>query len=260
MICRAVTKIEGHLIVVSLESKKHKIFIIQVYLPCDSKESQKIQEKLEKILTQKMKKNYEIILMRDFNTVSNPHRDRLQKNTESTFSLSNKPEIQLFTFLHNSGLIDIQQTWEGDNITYTWANKQSASRIDYMWTTKKLAIDLQKFQNLSFKDITNSDHSLLCLTLPTDDIIFTTPILSRGKQTKKTIIEIDKTTPKQWDKFEERTTKKILESNLLEEISNTYNINLSEDKTKVTINNLWSRFENIIIASALLCLHCTKKV
>jgi exonuclease III len=256
----STTKIEGYLIAVSLESKKHKIFIAQVYLPCDPKESKKIQKEMEKIISQKIQKKYEIVLMGDFNAAVNPRKDRLQKDPESMFSPSDKPEIGIFNHLISLGLTDIQQAWEGENTTYTWTNKQSASRIDYIWTTKKLAIGLLKFKNVPFKDITNSDHSLLQMSLPLENILFTTPDSSRGKQTKQKILELNKTSEKQWDKFKERVDKKTIESNLQKEITKVFDRELTDNEATAIINNTWSKFENIIVTSAFCCLQCVTKV
>jgi len=197
--------------------------------------------------------------MEDFNAVSNPLQDRYRKNTEITFNPSEEPEIDLFNYLTSSGLIDIQQTWEGENTTYTWTNNQSSSRIDYIWTTKNLAYNLAHFKNSLFKDITNSDHSLLQVSFPTENILFKTPNTLRGKQIKQKIIELDKTSEKQWEKFKERTNKKIKENNWKKELQNIFSQNQTTDTNNIRTNNLWTEFENIITSSALLCLHCTSK-
>ena len=256
----SVTRIEGYLIAISLKSKKCKIFIAQIYLPCDQKESQRVQSEVEKILSQKIQENFEIILMGDFNAVINPRKDKLRKDSETTFSPSDRPEIGLFNYLINLGLIDIQQTWEGENTTYTWTNKQSSSRIDYIWTTKELAISLRSFKNIQFKDISNSDHSFLQMSLPTENIILSTPEPLRGKQTKQKIINLDKTSEKQWDKFKERIEKKISKSDIQKEITAVLNKNPIDNNIRTIINNIWSKFKNIIISSAFCCLYCSIKI
>lgn len=116
------------------------------------------------------------------------------------------------------------------------------------------------FKNSQFKDITNSDHSLLQVSLPTKNIIFTAPDLLRGKQRRKKIIELDKTSEKQWDKFKERIEKKIAENNLQKEIQDTLNQELATITNNTKIEDLWSSFENIIISSAFCCLHCIEKI
>jgi hypothetical protein len=98
------------------------------------------------------------------------------------------------------------------------------------------------------------------MSIPLKSIIFITPDLPRGKQTKQKIIEIDKTSEKQWNKFKERIDKKILESNLEEEILNALKTDLPDNETSNTINNIWVRFDQIIISSALHCLQCSTKI
>jgi hypothetical protein len=72
----SVERIPGYMIAVNLLSRRRKTFICQIYLPCQKKESNLVQEEIRKTLNKKKKDKFAIIIMGDFNAVVNPRRDR----------------------------------------------------------------------------------------------------------------------------------------------------------------------------------------
>jgi exonuclease III len=101
----SVERIPGYMIAVNLLSKKRKIFICQIYLPCQKKESIQIQEEIWKTINKKLKDKFSIIVMGDFNAAVNPRRDRTRNDQQ--YTLSEEPEIPIFDSLINEGLVDI---------------------------------------------------------------------------------------------------------------------------------------------------------
>ena len=60
----SIQKIEGHVIIANLLFKKHKLSIIQVYLPNDKRESSRFQQLIRNQILSKQQSNFEIIVMR----------------------------------------------------------------------------------------------------------------------------------------------------------------------------------------------------
>ena len=124
--------------------------------------------------------------MGDFNAVNNPQTDRSHKRNKP---ISWKPEIEIFNFLDDWAFVDVQKTWEKDEITYTWSNKHTIIRIDYIWLSTDIASEnIHSFQNSKAKEIANSDHTLLNVKLYSNNIFSARK--STTKQRKKiTIID-----------------------------------------------------------------------
>ena len=102
-------RIDGHVIALNWLHKHNKICIIQVYLPSDKKESQKIQAQVETLIKRKSQNKFKIVIMKDFNAIVNPLTDRLRKN--GSFNSSWYPEICIFDSLKEQGFIDIHSLW-----------------------------------------------------------------------------------------------------------------------------------------------------
>ena len=79
---------EGHILILHFRFKgKRKLYVIQVYLPNDKKQYNKIQNYLEIKIKEEWLNNTNIILMGNFNAVNEPLTDRSREQN----TLSNKP-------------------------------------------------------------------------------------------------------------------------------------------------------------------------
>jgi exonuclease III len=161
----SVDKIEGHLIAINLLNKGYKTWIAQIYLPSDRRQSRALQKKIQDLLQAYSRKNYEIIIMGDFNATANPRTDRKSLNSTTEFTRSEDPEIELFEYMNNWNLSDLQQLWEPTETPHTWRNKLSSSRIDYIWGSYSIANNMFQFSNEDFRSTSNSDHDMLILQI-----------------------------------------------------------------------------------------------
>jgi hypothetical protein len=248
------------MIAVNLLSRKRKIFICQIYLPCQKKESIQIQEEIWKTINKKLKDKFSIIVMGDFNAAVNPRRDRTRNDQQ--YIPSEEPEIPIFDSLINEGLVDIQEIWEENNVTATWRNNVSNSRIDYIWTTRDIAIESTRFQNRFDRSISESDHTILALTIQLRSIVHKDkdgPDQLRSKSNKSKTIILEETNEDQWEKFKLKLDQKIKESQL-KRLTTEAQRDLEGDANK-TINHLWNTFESHLICAAFnhLCTRTQKK-
>jgi ribonuclease HI len=251
----SVEKIPGFMVAVNLLSRRRKTFICQIYLPCHKKESLQIQEELKKILGIKRKEKYSIILMGDFNAVVNPKRDRSIRDHQ--FTPNEEPEIPLFDYLLDNSFLDIQEIWEEENTSYTWRNNTSSSRIDYIWSTREIVAETTRFQNKYDQSISESDHTILALTIQLKSIIHKekeSPDQLRSKSHKFKTISLEETREDQWKDFkcklDEKLKKRQLKTQILDAQAN------QEENPEEKIGYLWNTFENLLIRAAFNHLHC----
>ena len=246
----SVEKIPGFMVAVNLLSRRRKTYICQIYLPCQKKESLPIQEEIKKILNKKKRNGFSIVLMGDFNAVVNPRRDRSRKDQQ--FTPNEEPEIPIFNYLLDEGLLDIQEIWEEDDIrSYTWKNNTSSSRIDYMWLTRDIAIESTRFQNKFDQSISDSDHTILALTIQLRSIINKekeSPEQLRSKSSKSKTIILEETSEEQWEIYKSKLDNKLKASQLKQQAIEAQH---NQDKDlENNIRHLWNTFENLLIRTA----------
>jgi ribonuclease HI/endonuclease/exonuclease/phosphatase family metal-dependent hydrolase len=263
-----ITKIDGHVLALHMFFKKCKICIIQVYLPSNKNSSNNYQRAIRRVITEEIKNKTKIILMGDFNAASNPQTDRLHKANKP---ISWKPEIEIFNFLEDWAFVDIQKAWEKEEITHTWSNKYTSSRIDYIWLSADIASDsIYSFKNIEAKEITNSDHTLLNIKLLSDKITDNNK-KSTTKRKKKTttIIDSKNATKEQWKEFQEKVDNgldKTIIDNLIKDYQQmnknpNNNISIDQENRETTENKLeeiWIIFQVCLIKAAKATLPIKK--
>jgi exonuclease III len=194
----SIDKIEGFLIAASFLTKDRKTWIAQLYLPCDKKRNLETQKAVKELIKSKIQKQFEVIIMGDFNDTLNPRLDRKSEFQTSLFAPSEEPEIELFRTMINWGFTDLHQLWEPENTSHTWRNKRSSSRIDYIWGSKEIALNLLSCKNDNIVEVTNSDHTLITFQIPRDTILRCPNKLIRHLKIKyEKIINTTKTTTAQ---------------------------------------------------------------
>ena len=256
-----INKIEGYAIALHFRFKgKKKLCIIQVYLPNDKLKSTEIQGQIRKILKEESLNNTNIVVMGDFNATNCPTEDR-SNNTTSGKEKSQenwKPEIPLFPFLEDLGFIDIHKCWEESTnphkqISFTWSNKRASSRIDYIWLSHNIAKNIHTFKNQDFSHITNSDHTLLQVTIYSNEIIGSTKKAEKKRRKPRTIFDFKNMDKEKWAKYTQEMEKeftKLQISNEIykekEKIDINYNNNSSNNNNQDQIQRLWNTIEETI--------------
>jgi exonuclease III len=101
-----VEKWEGRILALHFKFKgTKKLCIIQVYLPSEKQESEKLQKCIQKIVGKEKHEGSNVIVMGDFNAVNNPMLDR------SSLKSSWEPEAPIFPFLEDLGYLDNHKQW-----------------------------------------------------------------------------------------------------------------------------------------------------
>jgi exonuclease III len=251
-----VDKIEGHVLVIHLRFKgRRKLCIMQIYLPNDKNKSNKFQKNIQKIIKNEKLTETNIIVMGDFNAVNNPIKDR-SSNLEESMNKPKKcwkPEIPLFPFLEDLGFSDIQANWEDITTTtkqysHTWKNKNSSSRIDYIWTTQDMALNnVHSFSNTGFEHITNSDHTLLQVTLYRNGIT-NTPKKAVAKRRKPRIIfDLKNMDKEKWSKYAQEIESEFKKIKIEEKIQRARGKeNSNDNKVDITLQEIWSSIERTL--------------
>ena len=213
-----IERFEGKMIILHFKFKGRKrLCIIQIYLPSEKRNSEKIQNHIQKVIKEERLVNSNIVVMGDFNAVNNPMVDRSTKKSDW------KPEAPIFPYLEDSGFLDIHKHWEEaiHNKKYpshTWKNTKSSSRIDYIWLSQDLALNIYSFKNEEFDTITNSDHTLLQVAILSDEIIGGSKIANTYKKKPRTILDLKKMTDEKWKSYSEEIEKEIIRLGILKDI------------------------------------------
>jgi len=192
--------------------------------------------------------------MGDFNAVNNPIEDRSNNSSTCSRSTSNtrkkrwRPEIQLFPILEDLNLIDVQKSWETiistpKHQSFTWNNKRSKSRIDYIWISEELArTNIHSFKNINFDHITNSDHTLLQIILHKDNITNCPNKAKSNKRGKRTIFNLKDMNQEKWSSFSQRVDNDLEKQKILIQITNSSNLDMNEN----LLQNIWNKIESSI--------------
>ncbi|RHZ45286.1 hypothetical protein Glove_682g5 [Diversispora epigaea] len=211
-------------IVTLLFKGKSRILIIQVYLPSDKKSSRIYQTQIRKLIIEETKKNTNIIIMGDFNTVVLPHLDRLSRGKDKVSTLFHKLEILLFDFFEDWAFTDLQATWQGDKY-----------------------------------HITGSDHSILSCEIFSDSIFNLQSNATLRRKGSQTVFNYKSMTIEEWRNFASILDHKLQTHNILEhikqELSHTSNNNSSDnvDNTNLfhfKISDIWNQIESYFIQAA----------
>jgi exonuclease III/ribonuclease HI len=232
-----VDRIEGRIIATHIYLKRCKLYIMQIYLPSNKKDSMQYQRAIRQLITKEMHAKSKIIVMGDFNAASNPLIDR---HYNSKLSNTWRPEAEIFNFLNDWAFTDVQLTWEMGMPSPTWIGRASFSRIDYIWVSPDIATNnIHSVTNEKADNITNSDHTLLCLKLFAKGITETTKVPPIRQKSSRIVIKQKAATKVQWEKFTKKVEERIGDVKLKSrELVRWYT-------DKAIGNSLSSRFEQI---------------
>ncbi|CAB4492164.1 hypothetical protein RhiirA1_404138 [Rhizophagus irregularis] len=96
--------------------------------------------------------------------------------------------------------------------SFTWTNRTTSTRIDYIWADLKLEAKLKKSHIYQSANVTDSDHNIILAEISFTDIIATNNKGGRRaeKNTRRIIYDYENTTNEQWNKYENHL-KSLLE-------------------------------------------------
>ena len=158
--------IEGRAIFVNIHSKgKQVIRIIQIYLHANKlyiKDRKQLQRQIFEIVQQVQTRHYHVIVMGDFN-FDPKHRNVTAYNKQKLDFILNLEANNL----HDTTNLVYDITPDTPHNTWFKPNSNIASRIDMIWCTDRLAMDLID-NTLTRTELYGSDHLLITSTFTTD--------------------------------------------------------------------------------------------
>ena len=179
--------------------------------------------------------------MGDFNATNNPMEDRSEHIYSSTSIPPNpnsnttnkrnrkrnwKPEIPIFSSLEDLNIFDTQKNWElstsiSNQLSFTWSNQETSSRIDYIWISFNLIQNhIHSFSNIDFNHITNSDHTLLQIKLYLNNLINCTKNVTTKKRDTRTIFDFKSMDQEKWAIYAQEIDESLIKKKIMEQINN----------------------------------------
>ncbi|PKC56554.1 DNase I-like protein [Rhizophagus irregularis] len=129
---------------------------------------------------------------------------------------------------------------------FTWKNKYTSTRIDYIWADPKLEANIKKSHIYQSVDITDSDHNITLAEISFTSIIVTNNKGGRRaeKGSTRIVYDYENTTNEQWNAYE-NYLKILLEKHKAFGYIETYGHNEN------TLNKLWDIICNCVQQAAL---------
>ncbi|CAB4425399.1 unnamed protein product [Rhizophagus irregularis] len=194
---------KGRIITLDFQFKGNlKIRIIQCYLPASSHaisvQNDYVNE-IKRLIGEAKRKNYEIIMMGDLNN----HYDSFLKRKQKGQQIRSKHRI--FEYLENISMFDTtnllfdiseansRHTFHGNS-----NNKATSSRIDYIWTSHFLALQLNNQKLYKPNDI-KTDHLMILNQFFAQEIVGLKQLAKLKQQRRwKMIYAYDEMTDEDW--------------------------------------------------------------
>ncbi|EXX63080.1 hypothetical protein RirG_155680 [Rhizophagus irregularis DAOM 197198w] len=129
---------------------------------------------------------------------------------------------------------------------FTWKNKNTSTRIDYIWADPKLEANIKKSHIYQSVDITDSDHNITLAEISFTSIIVTNNKGGRRaeKGSTRIVYDYENTTNEQWNAYE-NYLKILLEKHKAFGYIETHGHNEN------TLNKLWDIICNCVQQAAL---------
>src|SRR4051812_32482404 len=202
--------------------------IVSVYLPSKRKEKECQMKILENVLQSITPGRENVIILGDFNGVTNPFLDRSPRKTSS------RAEGKIFSIMKEHKLKDIMRTAYKSKRIFTWKARGLASRIDAIWGPKCLLEGFRKIEVIDTEGYLDTDHRMVILTVERSTAL-DQKIKVKDRAAFKPFATVN-TTPEKWKKFTEE----------LEGILEREKGESSQD----SLNTQWEIFSSALINSA----------
>src|SRR5438477_4079890 len=136
-------------------------------------------------------------------------------------------------------------------ISHTWKNARLSNRIDYIWLSQNLALNIHSFKNKEYKHITNNDHILLQAVIYGDDIIGCPKRANNYRKKSRTILDLKEMTQEKWIEYSQEVEREIVRLKLLSKIRKLKEEDLGTaidctNKGSNQLQKIWNELETII--------------
>uniref|UniRef100_U9T9H3 DNase I-like protein n=1 Tax=Rhizophagus irregularis (strain DAOM 181602 / DAOM 197198 / MUCL 43194) TaxID=747089 RepID=U9T9H3_RHIID len=221
--------------------KNCTLIIGVIYLPpSDTKKQNELTNYIKKEFTNHSKKNRYYVLIGDLNSYMDKTLDY------SGLSKLRKRPSNIITWLDNAFFTDTYRKLNPKKRCFTWKNKNTSTRIDYIWADPKLEANIKKSHIYQSVDITDSDHNITLAEISFTSIIVTNNKGGRRaeKGSTRIVYDYENTTNEQWNAYE-NYLKILLEKHKAFGYIETHGHNEN------TLNKLWDIICNCVQQAAL---------
>ncbi|CAB4403292.1 unnamed protein product [Rhizophagus irregularis] len=236
-----VNRISAYYIETWLLFKNCTLVVGVVYMPpSDTKKQTELTNHIKNEFTNHSKKNRYYVLIGDLNSYIDKSMDY------SGPSKLAKKLASIITWLDDSFFVDTFRKLNPKKRSFTWSNKTTSTRIDYIWADPKLEAKIKKSHIYQSADITDSDHNITLVEISFTDIIVTNNKGGRRaeKNTKRIVYDYENTTNEQWNKYKNHL-KDLLEKR------KAFNYIETHGRNEDTLNKLWDIICNCIQQASL---------
>lgn len=197
-----IEKFKGRVLSIDFGFKRNKklriILVYNISRNRSVKERIEINTKVIQYIKEAKATRSEVICLGDFNMQYKKYKEKKLRNV-----LVNKA-LRFFEKLEELNLWDVHKEFlDMDNtkeiFTYISHNKKHASRIDYIWVSENLFLQLADAKIRSF-DGHHLDHKMLTFTFDNSGLVTRTPVIT-CKRNKKIIFEYNETKDEQLERF-----------------------------------------------------------
>ncbi|GET56608.1 reverse transcriptase family protein [Rhizophagus irregularis DAOM 181602=DAOM 197198] len=159
--------------------------------------------------------------------------------------LGKKPS-NIITWLDNAFFTDTYRKLNPKKRCFTWKNKNTSTRIDYIWADPKLEANIRKSHIYQSIDITDSDHNITLAEISFTNIIVTNNKGGRRaeKSSTRIVYDYENTTNEQWNRYEKYLNGLLKKHKAFRYIEN-------HGQNEDTLNKLWDIICNCIQQAAL---------
>ncbi|PKC11177.1 hypothetical protein RhiirA5_397681 [Rhizophagus irregularis] len=236
-----VNRIGAYYIEAWLLFKNCTLIVGVIYIPpSDTKIQSELTSYIKKEFTNHSKKNRYYILIGDLNS----YLDRTLDYSGPS-KLGKKPS-NIITWLDNAFFTDTYRKLNPKKRCFTWKNKNTSTRIDYIWADPKLEANIRKSHIYQSIDITDSDHNITLAEISFTNIIVTNNKGGRRaeKSSTRIVYDYENTTNEQWNRYEKYLNGLLKKHKAFRYIEN-------HGQNEDTLNKLWDIICNCIQQAAL---------
>ncbi|CAB5395940.1 unnamed protein product [Rhizophagus irregularis] len=198
-----INRISAYYIEARLLLKNCTLIIGVVYMPpSDTEMKNELTNHIKNEFINHSKKNRYYILIGDLNTYIDKSLDY-----SGPSKLGKKPS-NIITWLDNTFFVDTFRKLNPKQRSFTWSNKITSTRIDYIWADPKLETRIMKSHIYQSADITDSDHNITFAKISFTNIIVTNNKGGRRAEKIQNVLYTIMKTPQMNNGMNMKTTSK----------------------------------------------------
>jgi exonuclease III len=239
-----IERINEYMLIASLLFRQVELEIIVVYFPPNDKEEKR---KLQKTIIEryiKRSQRTQMLILGDFNSISNPELDK--SHYQNTSSVKPSPIIN---WLKKQEFVDTFRTINPRSKEYSWTNGEVSTRIDYIWISEDLSYGLIESELHEMDIYTCSDHKVVMAEIELNHLLSVASVADIKRfQNTRTIFLYEDASEENWENYRKELDKRLIK---------TKEIDRNEEENEEKIDKIWDSISTGVLEAARL--HIPKK-